>query len=312
MSPWPKTKRAATNKRRNRRRNTWCKARAATRYKLHSTQTTHKVKTSNAQNNPNLHVQPHHTTTTVTPNINKQIQKHDRAARRRQTRRIGRTIPTGKAIRIGKATPIGKRQIGSPRTGGREIRNGRLITPSGPITITGTGSPRSLLLDQSLYPFRVIRRRILLLEQRFLVSGLRLRSVPLALMLTTLRFMPSNDQEPSQVIAAVQNALSQAGYEPGPVDNTVWTADALCAPPLSSRQWFARNWPDRRADAGFVRHRLRFAVHREAACWFAGMRLFLLIELRSATIRRCCAPHGCFATGRARFAPFLQDRPAPN
>ena len=29
-----------------------------------------------------------------------------------------------------------------------------------------------------------------------------------------------NDQEPGQVVADVQNALAQAGYDPGPVDNT--------------------------------------------------------------------------------------------
>ena len=29
-----------------------------------------------------------------------------------------------------------------------------------------------------------------------------------------------NDQEPAQVVADVQNALAQAGYDPGPIDNT--------------------------------------------------------------------------------------------
>ena len=31
--------------------------------------------------------------------------------------------------------------------------------------------------------------------------------------------MRSNDQEPGQVVADVQNALRQAGYDPGPLDN---------------------------------------------------------------------------------------------
>ncbi len=194
----------------------------------HNPQFSHKVGTTNLQNNPNVHVQSIHNTPRINPNWNKQIQNTSDA-------RITNN-PNWKNNPKWTNNPKWQNNPNWKNNVNFRSKNWWNANPQWQANHAKWANYRRWdrdRHDRAWWSSRYDRFAVFGGGYYYWNNGFWYPAYGYDPTFSTYSYNAPiyayNDQEPAQVVADVQNALGQAGYDPGPVDNTYGpqTRDAL-------------------------------------------------------------------------------------